>query len=88
MAPFVDTSNFTGAVIVTVLVRNEPLALKGSGADGLPAVVTKPGKFVVDTVSVGTTTVPLTDTLVVVAPRLESEIALEKNPALLPVSRT
>jgi len=86
----VETSKPAGGVTVTAPAKFEPLALKVCAAEGAGAVVEKPvsDEGVALIAGVGATTVPLTATLVAVAPPPVRVTLPEKLPAEAPMRRT
>ena len=81
MAPPLDTSKPEGAVTVTLPVKFAPLTVKVCGAEAVPAVVLNAASVPVVVTDGGGTTVPLTATVRLVAPVLDTVILPETAPA-------
>jgi hypothetical protein len=80
LAPPFDTSKPEGAITVTSPVRFAPLTVKVCGAEAVPAVVLKADNVPVVVTDGGGTTVPLTATVWLVAPVLDTVILPEAAP--------
>jgi hypothetical protein len=81
LAPSFDTSNPDGVVNVTLPVRFAPLTVKVCTAEAVPAVVLNATNVLVVVIDGGGTTVPLTATVWLVAPVLDTVILPETGPA-------
>lgn len=86
-APSVDTSKLAGAVTVTLPARLEPLTVKLCDADAEASVALK-GVSVPDVASEGCgTTVPVTPTVLMLAPLLATEMFPLGEPTLAAAER-
>jgi hypothetical protein len=85
--PSVDTSKLAGAVTVTLPVRFEPVTVKLCAVDAAPSVVLK-GVNVPDVERDGAgTTVPLTPTVLLLAPPLDTVMLPLGEPTLAAAER-
>ena len=80
--PSADTSKLAGAVIVTLLVRLDPLTEKVCAAEAVPCVAVKTANVPVTVIDGGGTTVPLTATVLLLAPLLDTVMLPLRDPAL------
>ena len=88
LVPSVDTSKLAWAVIVTLLVRLDPLTEKVCAVEAVPCVAVKAAKEPVTVIDGGGTTVPLTATVLLLAPLLETVMLPLGEPTFAAVRRT
>jgi hypothetical protein len=69
-------------VIVTLLVRLDPLTEKVCAAEAVPCVAVKTANVPVTVIDGGGTTVPLTATVLLLAPLLDTVMLPLRDPAL------
>ena len=87
LVPLVETSKFAGASIVTLPVRFAPLTVKVCAADAVPCVVVKTDSVPETVTEGGGTTVPLTDTVWLLAPLLDTVTLPVGEPTLASAER-
>ncbi len=88
LAPSVETSKLAGAVIMTLPVRLVPLTVKVCAAEAVPCVAVKAASVLDTVVDGGDTTVPLTATVLLLAPLLETVMLPLGEPTVAAVRRT
>jgi hypothetical protein len=86
--PSVETSKLAGASTMTFAVRFAPLTEKVCAAEAVPCVAVKEANVPVTVIAGGGTTVPLTATVLLLAPPLETVMSPLGEPTSAAVRRT